>query len=44
MESIKGIILGFCMVSLVLGMLYMLRAEKTVTEKSGRFAFAVIFL
>lgn len=44
MESIKGIILGFCTVSLVLGMLYMLRAEKTVTEKSVRFAFAVIFL
>lgn len=44
MESIKGIILGFCTASLVLGLLYMLRAEKTATEKSVRFAFAVIFL
>ncbi len=44
MESIKGIILGFCAVSLVLGALYMLRAEKSATEKSVRFAFAVIFL
>lgn len=44
MEEIKGVVLGFCAASLVLGAVYMLRAEKTATEKSVRFAFAIIFL
>lgn len=44
MSSIKGIVLGLCAASLVLGATYMLRPTKAATEKSIRFAFAVIFL
>lgn len=44
MSSIKGIVLGLCAASLVLGATYMLRPTRAATEKSIRFAFAVIFL
>ena len=44
MSSVKGVVLGICAASLVLGAVYMLRPSGTVTEKSIRFAFAVIFL
>ncbi len=43
MSEIKGIILGLCAASLVLGAVYMLRPKSNV-EKSIRFAFAVVFL
>jgi hypothetical protein len=44
MSSVKGVVLGVCAASLVLGAVYMLRPSGAVTEKSIRFAFAVIFL
>lgn len=44
MSSVKGVVLGICAASLVLGAVYMLRPSGAVTEKSIRFAFAVIFL
>lgn len=43
MDDFKSIILGLCIASVGLGIIYMLKPAKTL-EKSIRFSFAVVFL